>query len=820
MNESPTSPPRCLDQRWQFCSPDPNQVAQIAHSNGLSPLIAQVLVNHGITTPAAAQAFLNPESQVLPPPVEEFPDLSLSLELLAEAIAQHHKIAICGDYDADGMTSTALLIRALTALGGHVDYAIPSRMREGYGINQRIVEEFAAEGVKLILTVDNGIAAEAPIAKARELELTVIITDHHDLPPTLPPAHAILNPKLLQETSPYHSVAGVGVAYILATCLAQKLGQTQNLVTPLLELFTLGTISDLAPLTGVNRRWLKRGLQLLPQSKFVGIQALIQISGCNDVSPTSKGQRRSPKSLKPEAIGFRLGPRINAVGRIADPQIVIELLTTNHQPIALERAMQCEQVNQTRQQLCFQIEQDAISLIQATGQHANQAPLNPQAERVLVIVEPDWHHGVIGIVASRLVEHYGVPVFIGTYEDAEQTQIRGSARGIPEFDVFAALQFCDDLLEKFGGHRAAGGFSFAAEHLQAVRARLRQFAHQQLDPTQLKPLVTIDVQANFDQLTWDLYHQIDALHPCGIGNPEPVFWTPQVQVIEQRIVGKDNLHLKLTLSHKTSNQTAPIQFKAMAWRWGEYYPLPEWIDVAYRLRDNAWKGETTLELELLGYRPATPLQLTSQPQASSLAIAIPCANQPKVSVYSAQHPDITLHCPEPPSNSGDQPTARWSALQNWEQLLPTLQGNLLIYGDRRPYISATSMLGQIEYDRPTQPCDVLILWTLPPSWTHLQWLLALGQPTQIHVRNQTPILPDGLKLRSDLKFQIAKFPESPLNLLSLGQQWWVAPSTLISALREIGYPCPSFPKTCSLEQELQRLGRWYQYSANQLAQLT
>jgi single-stranded-DNA-specific exonuclease len=462
------------------------------------------------------------------------------------------------------MTSTALLLRALRWLGADVDYAIPSRMKDGYGINTRIVEEFAEEGVALILTVDNGISAHDAIARALELGMMVIVTDHHDLPPELPEADAILNPKQLSESSLYRGLAGVGVAYILAVTLAQELGQLQGLTKQLLELFTLGTIADLAPLTGINRRWLKRGLKLLPKSELVGIQALIQMAGVNE------GQ----KAMKPEDIGFKLGPRINAIGRLADPQIVIELLTTTDQGIALERAMQCEQINQRRQQLCEQIEREAIAFIQ-------EAEIDLEKERVLVIVQPDWHHGVIGIVASRLVERYGVPVFIGTYEDEDKEHIRGSARGIPEFHVFEALEFCKDLLGKFGGHKAAGGFSLPAANLDALRASLSEFAHQCLQPEHLKPLVEIDAQANFAQLTSNLYQQIDALHPCGIGNPDPVFWTPNVRVLEQKIVGKG--HLKLTLAQDNQTVTA----------------------------ENTWNGNTSIELELVGIRlPASPSPLT------------------------------------------------------------------------------------------------------------------------------------------------------------------------------------------------------------------
>ena len=583
---------RLPNQRWQIYPTQTEWATELARATQLSPIVSQLVVNRGIETLEQAQAFLNPESQVLPPPLEEFPDLAISLELLQEAIATKQKIAICGDYDADGMTSTALLLRSLRWLGGCVDYAIPSRMQEGYGINARIVEEFHSDGVQLILTVDNGISAFEPIARARELGLKVIVTDHHDVPQQLPPANAILNPKLIAESSPYRGLAGVGVAYILAVSLAQQLKAGRGLVKPLLELFTLGTIADLAPLTGVNRRWVKRGLSYLPESQLAGVQALIQVAGVE-----------GSLSLKPDDIGFRLGPRINAVGRLADPQIVIELLTTDDMGLALERAMQCEQINQRRQQLCEQIEQEAIAWVE-------QSQVDLKQQRVLVIVQPDWHHGVIGIVASRLVERYGVPVFIGTYEDEQH--IRGSARSIPEFHVFEAMEFCKDLLGKFGGHKAAGGFSLPAENLSALRSRLSTFANQCLQPEHLKSLLKIDAEANLNQIDCQLYKQLDVLHPCGIDNPNPLFWTPNVQVVDQQIVGKG--HIKLTC---LDNGTQSFKVKAIAWRWRDYFPLPSRVDIAYRLRENTWNGNTTIELELMGVRlpadlylqlPLTPLK--------------------------------------------------------------------------------------------------------------------------------------------------------------------------------------------------------------------
>jgi single-stranded-DNA-specific exonuclease len=808
-------------QRWQVHPPQPDHAQALAAETGLPALLAQVLLNRGINTVALVQAFLHPETLQLPQPTAEFTDLATSVALLANAIEHHDKIAICGDYDADGMTSTALLLRALRGLGADVDYAIPSRMQEGYGINRRIVEDFHAEGVRVILTVDNGIAAHEPIARARELGLVVIVTDHHDLPPELPVAQAILNPKLLSETSVYASLAGVGVAYVLAVCLAQHFGKTQALVTPLLELCTLGTIADLAPLTGVNRRWLRRGLALLPRSQFVGVQALMRVS-----SQTGQNQA-STSSLKPDTIGFRLGPRINAVGRIGDPQTVIELLTTDDPTIAETRAQECEQANQERQALCQQIEQEATDWIDARlADHS----LDLMTERVLVVVQPDWHHGVIGIVASRLVERYGVPVFIGTYEADDREHIRGSVRSIPEFDVFAALHACGDLLAKFGGHRAAGGFSLAAVNLAPLKTRLRQFAHQCLELEHLAPLVSVDAEAEFSELTWDLYEQLQGLQPCGMSNPVPVFCSQSVLVLDQKPVGKEGLHLRLTLGQRCDAGQPPLQFRAIAWRWGNYFPLPAKIDIAYRLRDNTWNDETNLELELVGIRlPGS--DLADPPLApTSVPTPIPCAELLSPQPIS---PEPVWHCPTPdPDQLPAEPPA-WESFTELEQVLPQLFGHVLCYGYQRPELTEAELTtfttaeagpNSWEYDRPTQVCDVLLLWTLPPSWTHLRWLIARAQPSQIYVRNQLPDLPTALTVQTYLETQLAghrnQSPGQPPNLLAWGQQLWVAPSTLVAGLRELGYACAEFPSTHSLTQELARLERWYLCPAEMLAGLS
>ncbi len=569
-------------QRWQPYPEQPEAVEAIAQATGLSPLVATVLANRDITDPEDAKIFLNPELQPLPSALEEFPALADCVELLEQALGQNHKIAICGDYDADGMTSTALLLRALRYLGGDVDYDIPSRMNEGYGINERIVEDFHADGVRLILTVDNGITAVQPIARARELGLTVIITDHHELPDELPPANAILNPKLIPEDSGYAGMAGVGVAYILAESLARQMGRLDEFIDPLLELYTLGTIADMAALVGVNRRWLKQGLARLPRTRIPGIQALIQSSGVNTDSDT----------LRPEDIGFRLGPRINAIGRIGDPRVIIDLLTTDEIEVARQKAEEAELTNQERRQLCEEIEREAIAICE-------QSDLNPKYTRILLLLQKDWHHGVIGIVASRLVERYGMPVFISTYEGDDT--IRGSARGIPEFNVFDALKACDVCLDKYGGHKAAGGFTLNIENFEAFQQKLQAFGCEVLEPEHLKPLVNLDGEAQLSELTMALYQQIDDLNPWGIGNPEPVFWSEDVRILEQRTVGKG--HAKVTVG-QSDGEGEIHKVAAIAWRWGDYMPLPDRVDIAYKLKENCWKDKVSLQLELVGIRIA------------------------------------------------------------------------------------------------------------------------------------------------------------------------------------------------------------------------
>jgi single-stranded-DNA-specific exonuclease len=595
---------RLPQHRWQIAPENAVAAAELARSINLtpdapaSPLIAQVLLNRGISTVSQVDQYVQGQTKDLPDPAVDFLALEKSVDILVAAIGKSAKIAICGDYDADGMTSTALLIRALRSLGGDIRYEIPSRMQDGYGINRRIVEKMHEDGVELVLTVDNGISAYDAIEHAINLGLQVIITDHHDLPAKLPPADAILNPKLIPQDSIYYSIAGVGVAYLLAVALIERIGNAASatysqhqLMGQMLELFTLGTIADLAALNGINRTLVKQGLRLLGNSQILGVRALIQAAGFAD-----------QKALRPEDIGFKLGPRINAIGRIGDPQTVIELLTTEDPDVAAERAQECEATNRQRQELCAAIEEEAIALVE-------RELFDYREQRVLVVIKEGWHHGVIGIVASRLVERYGVPVFIGTSEEqaGAASTTRGSVRTIPEFNVFESLEFCHDLFLKYGGHPAAGGFSLLSEHLPALREQLRIFAYKCLEPEHLRTPVPIDALAKLSDLDAYTYQQIESIQPCGMGNPEPVFWSSNVRIAEQRAIGKDASHLKLTVS----SDDLPQGIKGVGWRWAEYLPLPDRLDIAYKLRENKWNGRVNIEIELISARLPGVMQLFS-----------------------------------------------------------------------------------------------------------------------------------------------------------------------------------------------------------------
>ncbi len=567
-------PPRLPDQRWQLPAPLPPLPAGGAGDPfaalGLPPELLAVLRRRGHHTPEAIGALLDPPEA--PDPAEHFAELPLAVERLRQACARAEAVAICGDYDADGMTSTALLVGVLGRLGARPRAAIPSRLEEGYGLNPAMVERLAGDGVRLLVTVDNGVAAREALERATELDVEVILTDHHTLPPEPPPYLALLHPARTPPDSPFRGLAGVGLAYVLAVALAEGLGRA-DATAMALDLFCIGTIADMAPLLGVNRRWLRQGLSALHASRLPGLQALQRIAGLEDLP------------LDATAVAFRLAPRINAVGRLGDPALVVELLTTDDPARALELAQACETLNRQRRELCEAIEAEAVALVEADG---------PERAPFLLLAQNHWHHGVIGVVAARLVERFGLPVALLAGEGGGL--LRASVRAPAGFAVDRALRHCEALLERHGGHPAAGGFTVRAERVAELQESLNAQAEgwlagrghgQPVEPEALLPLERIDRR---------FWAQLQRLEPLGAGLPAPVFWSGGCRVVEQRQLRGG--HLQLSLEQNGS------RLRAVAWRWPGEGPVPDRIDVAFRLRLDSWQGQERLQLELVGLRPS------------------------------------------------------------------------------------------------------------------------------------------------------------------------------------------------------------------------
>jgi single-stranded-DNA-specific exonuclease len=559
------------EERWLLPSalpPDPFEADDYARACGLPPELLAVLWRRGHRSGADLQRLLEPPAA--PEPRQHFPDLIAAEQRLELACRSGQRLAICGDYDADGMTSTALLAGVLARLGARPQAAIPSRMQEGYGLNVAMVERLAAEGIRLLITVDNGVSALEALERAAALDLEVILTDHHTLPPQLPPHRALLHPALTPVDSPFRGLAGVGLAYVLAAGLCRRMDRADALAMAL-DLFCIGTIADMAPLVGVNRRWLLDGLPHLGRSALPGLQALQQLAGIDS------------RPLDAQAVGFQIAPRINAVGRLGDPALVVDLLTTPSSEQALELARRCEDLNRQRRELCEAIEAEALALLEAEG--SRRPPF-------VLLAQNHWHHGVIGIVASRLVERFGLPVALLAGEG--NGRLRASVRSPKGFAVDQALQSCADLLERFGGHPAAGGFTVRAEQLAALQERLEQRAGQWLAAAGSSRRVEPEALLRLGRIDRGFLGQLRRLEPFGIGHPAPLFWSSGCRIRSSRLLRGG--HLQLQLEQDGAEQ------RAIAWRWqGEAAPSGV-VDVAYHLKLDHWQGQERLQLELAALR--------------------------------------------------------------------------------------------------------------------------------------------------------------------------------------------------------------------------
>ncbi|MEA2206803.1 MAG: single-stranded-DNA-specific exonuclease [Blastocatellia bacterium] len=569
-------------KRWIVREPDPHRAAALAESLGVSQVIAELLIARQCVDTHAGQKFLRPSPDQLHDPFLML-GMREAVARLLRAIDEGEPILVYGDYDVDGTTGTAVLLRALRMLGATAGFHVPHRFTEGYGIQQKALETALADGYKLVVSVDCGITAHEPLHWAQANGLDIIVTDHHlpDAKEGTPPAFAVLNPNQKGCEYPDKRLAGVGVAFKLVHALFRERGR-EHQVNGFLKMVAIGTVADVAQLVGENRTIVALGLADLPQSVNPGLRALIQIAGC------IKGEDVTAYDL-----GFRIGPRINAAGRMDAARAVVDLFATQDQAEATRLAEHLDTRNRERQEKQREIFQRAIDEFEGSSEKDSQ-------RHVAVIAGEDWHRGVIGIAASKIAERINRPCVVISL-DGEIGH--GSARSIAAYHLFDGLNQCRDLLEKFGGHSHAAGLTIKRDRVPEFRTRLNSHAASCLSDEDLVPALAIDAEVPATDVTMRLADELRALEPYGAGNPRPVFMTRNLRILSDPLVMKDE-HLKLRVG---GDDNRPLE--AVWWRGlenaGRTPQANERIELAYAIEPNKWNGETRLQLNVKDMRASS-----------------------------------------------------------------------------------------------------------------------------------------------------------------------------------------------------------------------
>ena len=561
-------------KRWVVAAPITQQADEALAT--FPPILKQIVFNRGLATDAEARAFLKAEPNANADPFQ-MTGMQATVDRICFALQHDEPIAIYGDYDVDGVTATALLVQALGALGANVRGYIPNRFDEGYGLNKDALDTLKAEGVKLVITVDCGIRSPDEALHAQAIGLDLIISDHHHPDGTnLPPAFAVINPKQHGDIYPDKDLAGVGIAYKIAEALLTVQQPVNGFHTnDLLDLVALGTVADLAPLVGENRVLVRRGLRQLRETKRQGLFSLAGVADLK-IDKCTAGN-----------IGFMLGPRLNASGRLESALASFELLTTKDFMRAGQLAMQLDSQNRQRQSITRTMQEQAEAIAMAE---------DPDAF-LLFAAHEDFNPGVVGLAASRLTEVYYRPAIVAA-KNAEET--RGSCRSIPEFHITDALDLCKDLLVRHGGHAAAAGFTVKNENLPELVSRLKEIAKDQLGSRDLRQTLTADMEVPLSDLNFDVLKHLLFLEPTGYGNPEAVFVSRNIKVKAARTVGADGKHLKLTVEDERGASVDAIGFRLGHLKEN----LPPKIDVLYRFEANEFNGRRTLQLNLKDVKAA------------------------------------------------------------------------------------------------------------------------------------------------------------------------------------------------------------------------
>jgi single-stranded-DNA-specific exonuclease len=573
--------------QWRVADADLVTRQALVAATGLSPLLCQVLINRGITEAAAAQAFLTPSLHDLPDPYR-LHGMQQAVQRLIAAIRQGERIAIYGDYDVDGVTATALLVTFFHELGLQVPYYIPERASEGYGLNAESMRQLAGAGVRLLITVDCGSTALEEVALARRLGMDILITDHHQPPERLPDACAVLNPHQPACTYPNKHLCGVGVVFKLLTALRAALRQAQLFTDRLpnlkrhLDFTALGTIADVMPLREENRVIVHYGLQELTQTRKPGLRALRQVSG------------RAEKPAGVGEVGFQLAPRLNASGRLGSATHSVALLTAREAHEAERLAQLLDTVNQQRRTLQQAMETAVHERI------ARQYDGRPPA--AIVLGDPAWHLGVVGIVAAKIVEAYHRPTFL---LHINGDTARGSGRSIPAFNLYDGLQHCAQWLRQFGGHKYAAGLTMDTAQLPFLQEHLIRFAAATLSPEDLHPILHLDAVLALADITPALVTDLARCEPHGAGNPTPLFCTQAVQLASPvRRLGQQGQHARFRVTQDGAS------LNVVAFHQAEQVlalPAGAVVDIAYTPTINTWREQSQLELHLRSLRPHAPL---------------------------------------------------------------------------------------------------------------------------------------------------------------------------------------------------------------------
>lgn len=562
-------------KRWIVREHDAERAASLARVLGVSPILAALLITRGYADERAARVFLSPTYDQLHEPYSML-GMKEAVARLQHAITNGERVLIYGDYDVDGTTGTAILLRALKLLGANVGFHIPHRFTEGYGIQQAGLEKAFADGCKLVVSVDCGIRAHEPLYWARQVGLDVIITDHHlpDEKEGAPPAFAVLNPNQVGCAYPDKNLAGVGVAFKLVHALFREHGREAQ-VPAFMKVVAIGTVADVAKLTGENRTIVAIGLKDLARVANPGLKALISVAGCGD-----------GKGMTAYDLGFRLGPRINAAGRMDAASAVVELFDTRDSEEARRLANHLDARNEERKTVQQQIIDLAVGALK-----------DARDSYVAVIAGEGWHRGVIGIAASKIAERVNRPCVVLSI-DGEMAH--GSGRSIEAYHLLNGLTACSDLFEKFGGHSHAAGIAIRAEHIEEFRRRLNEHAASSLTAEDLEPLVRVDLELSSESVTFNLARELEALEPFGAGNPRPVFMTKNLRCLSDPAVIKDR-HLKMRLA---GPQNRPLE--AVWWNCieqpGQTPDLRGSIELAYTLETRAWNGDYRMQLNVLDLR--------------------------------------------------------------------------------------------------------------------------------------------------------------------------------------------------------------------------